>query len=208
VETAFHVDSEGMPTDLHQLLEEAVQQVNRQQPYGYRVYESSGNEDRRFYSFVPTTNRNHKGDLQIAPAFLDQQITIAPQTAPVHEIADSMAHALSAETGQQFGCCQAVIVGHLWGEQSITYQATNKPTRKVLEDLLRGTGVKASYSLRCQTMDERFGFIWVRGVEARRKPATAPASGVCSMAGSSPYCLNKSFPDLETATTTTGINHR
>jgi hypothetical protein len=184
VEIAFHVDSEGMPTDLHQLLEDAVQQVNRQQPYGYRVYESSGKEGPPFYSFVPTTNRNDKGDLETTPAYLDQKITIAPQTAPLHVIADGMARALSAETGQQFGCCQAINIGHLWGEQSITYQATNKPTRNVLEHLMRSMGGNLSYSLRCQPMDERFCFISVRGVEARRKPATAPASGVCLMADS------------------------
>jgi hypothetical protein len=183
VEIAFHVDSEGMPTDLHQLLEDAVQQVNRQQPYGYRVYKSSGKEGPPFYSFVSTTNRNVKGDLETTPAYLDQKVTIAPQTAPIYEIASIMTRALSAGTGQQSDCCQALVIGHRWGEQSITYQAMNQPARTVLEDLMRSMGGKESYSMRCQPMDKQLCFISVRGVEARRKPATAPANGVCSMEG-------------------------
>ena len=182
VEIAFNVDSKGMPTDLYQLLEDATQQVNRQQPHAYRVYESSG-EGPTLYSFVPTTSHNEKGVLEATPAYLDQKVTIAPQTAPIHEIASAMARALSTETGLQFDCCQALVMGHLWGEKSITYQATNQPARTVLEDLMRSTGGKESYSMRCEPMDKRFCFISVRGVEARRKPATAPASGVCSGVG-------------------------
>lgn len=182
VEIAFNVDSEGMPTDLYQLLEDAAQQVNRQQPYGYRVYQSN-REDRAFYSFVPTTSHNDKGALEATPAYLDQKITIALQTAPIHEIASMMTRALSAESGQQFDCCQAFVIGRLWGGQSITYQATNQPARTVLEDLMRSMGGKESYSMRCEPMDKRFCFISVGGVEARRKPGTAPASGVCSATG-------------------------
>jgi len=182
VEITFNVDSEGMPTDLHQLLDDATQQVNRQEPYGYRVYEGSG-EGHAVYSFVPTTSHNDKGVLEATPAYLDQKITIAPQTAPIHEIASLMTHALSAETGQQFDCCQAFVIGQLWGGQSIAYQATNQPARTVLEDLMRNAGGKESYSMRCEPMDKRFCFISVNRVGARRKPGTAPASGVCSGAG-------------------------
>ncbi|HWE87362.1 MAG TPA: hypothetical protein VG267_20620 [Terracidiphilus sp.] len=182
VEIAFDVDSDGMPTDLDQLLEGAVQQVNRLQPYGYRVYESSG-EGQAFYSFVPTTSHNEKGVLEATPAYLDQKITIAPGTAPIHEVASMMTRALSAETGQYFDCCQAGVIGHLWGEQSITYQATNESARTVLEDLMRSMGGKESYSMRCEPMDKRFCFITVGSVEASRKPRTAAASGVCSGAG-------------------------
>jgi hypothetical protein len=99
-----------------------------------------------------------------------------------------MTRALSAETGQQFDCCQAVVIGHLWGDQSIAYQATNQPARTVLEDLMRSTGGKESYSMRCEPMDKRFCFISVRGVETRRKPGTAPTSGVCSGDG---YVANR-----------------
>ena len=182
VEIVFNVDSEGMPTDLYQLLEDATQQVNRQQPYAYRVYES-GTDGHAFYSFVPTTSHNDKGVLEATPAYLDQKITIASQTAPIHEIASAMTRALSAETGLQFDCCQALVMGHLWGEQSISYQATNQPARTVLEDLMRSMGGKESYSMRCEPMDKRFCFISVGGVETRRKPASAPKSGVCSAAG-------------------------
>jgi hypothetical protein len=182
VEVAFNVDPDGMPTDLYQLLEDAAQQVNRQQPYGYRVYKSSG-VDPAFYSFVPTTSHNEKGVLEATPAYLDRRITIAPQTAPIYEIASIMTRALSAETGQQFNCCQAFVIGRPWGQPSITYQVTNQPARTVLEDLMRSMGDKESYSMRCEPMDKRFCFISVTGVEARRKPGTAPASGVCSGAG-------------------------
>lgn len=182
VEIAFNVDSEGMPTDLYQLLEDAAQQVNSQQPYGYRVYQSN-REGPAFYSFVPTTSHNDKGVLEATPAYLDQKITIALQTAPIHEIASMMTRALSTESAQQFDCCQAFVIGRLWGGQSITYQATNQPARTVLEDLMRSMGGKESYSMRCEPMDKRFCFISVGGVEARRKPGTAPASGVCSATG-------------------------
>jgi hypothetical protein len=182
VEIVFNVDSEGMPTDLYQLLEDAAQRVNQQQPYAYRVYESRG-ESKAFYSFVPTTSHNDKGVLEATPAYLDQKITIAPQTAPIHEIAATMARALNVETGQQFDCCEAMVIGHLWGEQSITYQATNQPARTVLEDLMRSMGSRESYNLRCEPMDRRFCFISVNGVEARRKPGSTPASGACSGAG-------------------------
>ena len=182
VEIAFNVDSHGMPTDLPQLLQDAAQQVNRQQPYSYRVYESSG-RGQSFYSFVPTTSHNGKGVLEATPPYLDHNITIAPETAPIHEIASLLTRALSMETGQQFDCCQAIVIGRPWGDQSITYQAAKQPARTVLEDLMRSTGDKESYSMRCEPMDKRFCFISVREVDARRKPGTAPASGVCSGAG-------------------------
>ena len=155
VEIVFNVDSDGMPTDLYQLLEDAARQVNREQPYGYRVYESSG-EGQAFYSFVPTSSHNDKGGLEATLAYLDQKITIAPQTVPIYEIASIMTRALSAETGRQFDCCQALVIGHPWGEQSIPYQATNQPARTVLEDLMRRMGGKESYSLRCEPMDKQF----------------------------------------------------
>lgn len=186
IEIVFNVNSDGMPTDLFQLLEDAAQQVNRQQPYAYRVYES-GTDAHAFYSFVPTTTHNEKGVLETTPAYLNQKITVASQTGPIYEIASSMTRAMSAATGQSFDCCQAFVAGHLWGEQAITYQATNQPARTVLEDLMRATGSGESYSALCQPMDKRFCFIAVRGVEIRRKPGSAPKSGVCTAVGFDGY---------------------
>lgn len=181
VEVTFNVDSQGLPTDLLQLLEDAAQQVNQQQPYAFRVYESDQGEH-PFYSFIPTSSHNERGNLEAIPAYLDQKITIAPQTARIYEIASSMTRALSAETGQQFDCCQQMVFGTLWGEKSITYQATDMPARKVLEDLMRNTGTAESYKLWCEPLDKRFCFITV-GRDERRKPQTAPKSGVCTAAG-------------------------
>lgn len=127
IEIAFNVDSKGMPTDLYQLLEDATQQVNRQQPYAYRVYESSG-EGPTLYSFVPTTSHSEMGVLEATPAYLDQRITFAPQTAPIHEIASAMTRALSAETGLQFDCCPGPRHGTSLGRK-INYLPGNKPTR-------------------------------------------------------------------------------
>lgn len=89
---------------------DAAQQANGQQPYGYRVYESSG-KGPTFYSFVPTTRHNDKEVLDATPAYLDQKITITPQTSPIYEVASMMTRALSAETGQHFDCCQAFVIG-------------------------------------------------------------------------------------------------
>jgi len=80
VDITFNVTSDGSPTDLPKLMQEAVQQVNQQQPYGYQVYES-GSQDHPAFTFIPTVSHNEMGVLEQIPAYLDQKITIPPQTA-------------------------------------------------------------------------------------------------------------------------------
>ena len=177
LEVTFKVDSDGMPTDLIQLLEDATRQANQWQPYAYRVYQNGGSHQ-RLYSFVPTKSRDRQGNIESVPPYLDQRISIASQTAAIRDVASAMTDALRDRSGKHFGCCVPIEPGHLWGEREITYRAENQPARTVLEDLLESSGKIVSYSLRCQPMDDRC-FIAVRGVESRRKPASAPASGVC-----------------------------
>ena len=73
VDITFTVASDGSPTDLPKLMQEAVQQVNQQQPYGYQVYES-GSQDRLTFTFIPTASHNESGVLEQIPAYLDQKI--------------------------------------------------------------------------------------------------------------------------------------
>ncbi len=111
VDITFKVASDGSPADLTKLLQEAAQQVNLRQPYGYQIYKSRSQAHPAF-SFVPTTSPNEKGVLEKTPAYLDQEITIAPQIAPVADLAAMLTRQLTAETGQHFSCCQAIVVGH------------------------------------------------------------------------------------------------
>ena len=185
VDITFNVTSDGSPTDLPKLMQEAVQQVNQQQPYGYQVYES-GSQDHPAFTFIPTASHNEKGVLEQIPAYLDQKITIPPQTAHVADFAALMSRQLSDEAGQHFSCCQAFVVGHLWGMESINYQATDRPARTVLADLIGATGDGQSYNASCQPMDNRFCFITVHA-NVNRKPATAPQRGMCTALGYDGY---------------------
>jgi hypothetical protein len=124
--------------------------------------------------------------LEQIPAYLDQKITIPPQTAHVADFAALMSRQLSDETGQHFACCQAFVVGHLWGMESINYQATDRPARTVLADLIGASGDGQSYNASCQPMDNRFCFISVHA-NVNRKPATAPKGGMCTALGYDGY---------------------
>jgi hypothetical protein len=187
VEITFDVSENGSPRDLHALLQNAVQQVNQLQSniYAYELRESVHVKS-SFYTFVPTSSRNETGVLEHVPAYLDQRITIAEQTAPVASFASSMTRALSEATGLHFSCCQAMVIGQPWGMRSITYHATDQIARTVIEDLVGYVGGEQSYILRCQPMDKRFCFISVLR-DTIRKPPTAPQSGVCSALGYDGY---------------------
>lgn len=179
VDITFDVTSDGSPVDLPKLLQDAVQQVNREQPYGFQVY-VSGTKYRPIYSFIPTTDHDEKGSLEQTPPYLDQKITIPRQTAPIGDFSRMLTDALTANTGQKFFCCAATIPGPgpLIGP-TITYQATDKPARAVLEDLM----VEAeSYDLLCQPMDKRFCRINVHS-DTTEMPERSPQSGVCSAFG-------------------------
>ncbi|HEY6845762.1 MAG TPA: hypothetical protein VI320_06070 [Terracidiphilus sp.] len=80
VDVSFEVTSAGSPTHLSELIQNTAKQANEQQPYAYQILES-GSDKRPTYSFVPTAGHNEEGVLEQIPAFLDQKITFAPQTA-------------------------------------------------------------------------------------------------------------------------------
>jgi hypothetical protein len=187
VEITFDVSENGSPRDLHGLLQNAVQQVNQQQSniYAYEVRESV-RPDSAFYSFVPTSTHNEAGVLEHVPAYLDQRITIAEQTASVASFAFDMTRALNDATGLHFSCCQAMVIGQPWGMRSVTYHATDQTARTVMEDLIGNAGGDQSYVLRCEPLSERFCFISVVR-DTIRKPPTAPQSGVCSALGYDGY---------------------
>jgi hypothetical protein len=183
VEITFDVSENGLPRDVHGLLQNAVQQVNQQQSntYAFELRESI-RSDSSFYSFVPTSTHNEAGALEHVPAYLDQRITIAEQTAPVASFASSMTRVLDDATGLHFNCCQAGVIGQPWGTRSITYHATDMAARTIMQDLIGYTGGEQSYVLRCEPLDRRFCFISVFR-DTIREPPTAPQSGVCSALG-------------------------
>lgn len=185
VEVIFNVGPEGLPNDVRGLLEEAAQQVNQQQSYGYQVLERI-HENHSFYSLVPTTSHDAQGVLNPVPAYLDQKVTIPQQTATIASLASSMSQNLSDATGLHFDCCQSAVIGKFWGMKSMTYAATDRAARSVLEDLIANTGDEESYALTCEPLDKRFCFITVRA-DLVRKPSTAPQSGVCSALGYDGY---------------------
>jgi hypothetical protein len=186
VEITFEANENGMPRDLHGLLQGIVQQVNLQQSniYSYELREDVSSH-RRFYSFVPTSTHSETGTLVHVLPYLDQPITLPERTAPVFDVATLMADALSVATVKQFSCCQASVVGRPWGMESIAYHATAKTARTVLEDLLAYTGATASYALRCEPLGKRC-FISLQGLAAGPPPA-APKSGVCVPLGFQGY---------------------
>jgi hypothetical protein len=185
VEVLFNVGPEGLPSDLRGLLQEAAQQVNQQQSYGYQVYERI-HENHSFYSFVPTTSHDAQGILNPVPAYLDQKVTIPQQTTTIASLASSMSQKLSDATGLHFDCCQSLVIGQPWGMKSMTYGAIDQTARSVLEDLIANIGNEESYALTCEPLDKRFCFITVRS-DVVRKPATVPQGGVCSALGYDGY---------------------
>lgn len=195
VDITFKVGSDGSPADLLKLLQEAVQQVNQQQPYGYQVY-VSGSKYRPIYSFVPTTSHNETGVLEQTPAYLDQKITIRRQTTALDVFAKMVTDALTVNTGQHFSCCWAFVPGPGPVDgPTITYQATDQPARAVLEDLF-GEGI--SYGANCEPMDNRFCFISAHS-DMHRMPETAPQRGVCTALGYDGYpaAARKAKSDLQ-----------
>jgi hypothetical protein len=184
VTLSFEVNEEGRPVDAVKILEDAVDQVNQQQPWQFRLqHDVRGGHD--FYSFVPTASHNESGQLEKVGSWLDDRVAIASSTAPVYSIAGSFAEALSSQTGYQFNCCQAMVIGRPWGSQTIHYEATDQLARLTLEDLMIAAGGNSSYVQRCEPMDKRFCFINV-GPALNRIPKSAPQSGVCGALGYDP----------------------
>jgi hypothetical protein len=184
VTLSFEVNEKGWPVDTVKILEDAVDQVNQQQPWQFRLQHDvrRGND---FYSFVPTASHNESGQLEKVGSWLDNRVAIASSTAPVHSIAGSLAEALSSQTGYQFNCCQAGVIGRPWGSQTIYYEATDQVARLTLEDLMIAAGGNSSYVQRCEPMDKRFCFINVEPA-LNRIPKSAPQSGVCAALGYGP----------------------
>jgi hypothetical protein len=185
VDVTFNLTADGSPADLSELIQDAAKQVNQQQPYAYQVRES-GSVSRPVYSFVPTSSHNEEGVLEQIPAYLNQKITIAHQTARIADFAQMFTRALTAETGMSFDCCQSFVAGQFWGMQTIAYEATDKPARSVLEDLIEAAGGSQGYSVRCTPMDKRFCFIEVSPA-VNRIPTKAQREGVCSVLGYDGY---------------------
>jgi hypothetical protein len=184
VALSFNVNEDGRPVDPVKILNDAVDQVNQQQPWRFRLqHDLRGGHD--FFSFVPTTSHNESGQLEQVVSWLDDQVAIASATAPVYSIAGSFADALSSQTGYKFSCCQAMVIGRPWGSQTMRYEATDQVARLTLEDLMIAAGGNSSYVQRCEPMEKRFCFINVEPA-LNRIPKTAPQSGVCAALGYDP----------------------
>ncbi len=183
LEVNFAIDRYGSPTDLRKLLEDSVRSVNQFQPFGYEVRERP-QLNGSYFSFVPTHTRDETGAAVKAPPYLDSKVTIPKQTSRINELAFALTEALRRATGQQFSCCQAYIAGIPWGMRFVTYEASGRAARDVLEDLLDLAAAHESYSLRCEPLDKRFCFINVEPRTGDRKPK---GDGVCTALGWSGY---------------------
>jgi hypothetical protein len=185
VAVSFAVGDDGQPVDTTKLLEDAVNQVNQQLPWRYRLaYDVP--QGHSFYTFVPTATHNESGQLEQVSSWLDDPITISPTMTHVGKIANILAEALTADTGYHFHCCQGFVAGIPWGGQTIHYEATDQRGRFILEDLMLAAATPwmndMSYQQSCEPMDKEWCFIEVEPT-VNRIPATAPQSGVCTVLG-------------------------
>lgn len=184
VVVSFEVGHDGLPISVAGLLEDAVKQVNQQQPWHFRVQHEvlQGHE---FFTFVPTASHNSSGQLEETTSWLEDLITIQPKTAPVSTIANDLANALSSSSGFRFGCCEPIIIGHPWGSQTIRYEATKREGRRILEDLMLAARGATSFVQRCQPLDKEFCFISLHPT-MNRVPTTELQSGTCTALGYDP----------------------
>jgi hypothetical protein len=183
VELSFEVRQDGEPKDTIKLLEDALDQINQQQPWHYRL-QRDVRESHAFFTFVPTASHNQSGQLEEVNSWLDDRITIRSTTAPIMAIADTLAENLSSDTDSHFSCCQSEVIGHFWGSQTLPYEATAQTGRLILEDLMIAAGGGTSFVLRCEPMGQRCHINVVATVN--RIPATAPKSGACTAVGYPP----------------------
>jgi hypothetical protein len=177
VQLSFLVGPDGQPADLTELLQAAVNQVNEQQPWRFRLQHDI-RLGHSFFTFVPTAGHSESGQLEDESTWLDEKISIPSKTARVAEFADILAAKLTSDTGYHFYCCQSFVAGIPWGGQSIHYEADDEPARLVLQDLMIAAGGPTSYVLRCEPMDKQFCFINVLPTVNLIRSA-APQSGVC-----------------------------
>lgn len=184
VNVPFNAGADGMPLSLNKLLDDAVEQVNRQQPWRFRV-EHDLRQSQNFYAFVPTASHDDLGHLQDTPAWLDHHVTIPAGTAPLMNIATLLTSALKTQTGYSVYCCQPMVISHFWGTVPLRYEAANKSARHILEDMMIAAGGSTSYVLRCAPTGSRSCSISLTSAQ-HRIPATAPQSGRCSAFGYPP----------------------
>src|SRR6185312_14104145 len=183
VNVPFNVGADGMPLNLNKLLDDAVEQVNRQQPWRFRV-EHDFRHGQNFYAFVPTASHDDVGHLQDMPAWLDHHVTIPSGTAPVMKITGVLTSALTAKTGYYFYCCQPMVIGDFWGTVPLAYDAANQSARNILQDMMIAAAGTTSYVLRCEPTGRS---CWINLTATQHRiPPTAPQSGRCSAFGYQP----------------------
>jgi hypothetical protein len=185
VAVSFEVGRDGLPIDTTKLLEDAVDQVNEQQPWHFRL-QHDVRQGHGFFVFAPTATHNESGQLIQINSWLDQRITIRPTTAPIDAISNTFAESLTSKTGYHFSCCHDFDMESVVSVKTIHFGAADQIARLVLEDLMIADPDGGSYRLVCEPMDKRFCFIGVEPTE-HRIPRTAPQSGVCAADGYDPY---------------------
>jgi hypothetical protein len=136
VELVFDVDTTGSPVDIRKLLQDAVAQINQQQPYEFEV-RASVDRDRKFYSLVPTRTHDAAGDLVNCLPYLDRRISLPAQTAIAPKFYGALGTKLTEATGLRFDCCQSWMLERgPWPDPPISYRANDLPARQILEDLM------------------------------------------------------------------------
>jgi hypothetical protein len=182
VKLSFAVNSAGYPADIRALLQDAAAQVNQQQPYSFEVRKDI-DQNHIFYRFVSTRTHDQEGNLVTSTPYLERKITFSPHTDIVPGLFGVLGQSLHSTTGLPFSCCFGWMVERgPWHGPRITYEATDQPARKVLEDLIVRTGIDSFYVVFCQPTEKRSCFLNVMPVRDRM-PITSPHSGVCTALG-------------------------
>ena len=150
IEVHFPVTQEGSPRDVRGLLQAVVDAANSHFPFAYRL-DVSGLTS----TFVP------------ANALLDRKVVIPRGTRKIIDHVKLMTDSLSAQTGFQVSCCQAVIAGYPWGMENVTFEAQDESARSVLLRLIAETKGRYYYLQRCAPVSpgrQTFCFINLQAV--------------------------------------------
>lgn len=185
VAVSFKAHDDGLPVDVEKVLEEAVEQVNQQQPWHFRL-QHDVRQGQSFFVFVPTATHNESGQLVQINSWLDERLTIPPMTAQIDAISKTFAESLTSKTGYRFSCCHDFFFEGAVSLKTIHFEAADQTARLILEDLIIADPNGGSYRLMCEPMGKRFCFIGVEPTE-HRIPRTAPQSGVCAASGYDAY---------------------
>ena len=180
VRVEFSTRHDGTATNPEDLLQAVADALNAQQPYEVEV-ETILRPHFTMYTLVPHATHNQEGHTIRPRPYMDTPITLSQQQNAIADLATQMANQMTQTTGFHFSCCQAGVAGRPWGWTKMQYQASSKPAREVLADLMEAEGRTKAYFAACEAHSHDFCFI---NVEAVRKPSQK--TGICRIPGDDP----------------------